>query len=308
MNLASQPEGLGKTCAVVVTYEIGSKIFDCVGSVIDQVDEIVIVDNGSGSSTVAALRNLELRSGVKIIYNPDNLGIACALNQGIEYAIEHGYRWILTLDHDSEATPGMVKKLLQGFLELGDRVGIVAARPFDRDTRRFVGIDLDQKEPYAFAKMPVISSGNLIDVGVFERIGFFNENLFVYYVDNEFCLRLLRNGLQIAVCCDAILLHSEGHKTPKRFLWKWVLYDQTSAKAKYYIARNGIFMVLKYPRAMSFGYEHSRRVISDLFKIFLYDEQPWQKAGYVLRGIRDGIRGRYGALTAHGSYSVARVN
>lgn len=280
---------------MVVTYHTGARIFACIDSIAGQVGGVVIVDNGSDNETLNALRELEARPQFRVIYNPSNLGIAGALNQGVQLAIRQGYGWVLTLDHDSEATPGMVDKLLEAYLTLGEHIGIVAANPFDTNTRTFQRRDIDHTARYVFTET-VISSGSLVDVAIFDVVGFFNEALFIYYVDDEFCLRASRSGLKIVQCCQALLLHREGSKVSKRFRGRGIFYDEQGREAKYYIARNGIYLAFRYPRETAFGYRHLRRVAADFVKILLYDEHPLSKAGYVLKGLWDGLRGRYGSL------------
>jgi hypothetical protein len=43
-------------------------------------------------------------------------------------------------------------------------------------------------------------------------------------------------------------------------------------------------------------YRVATRLAKDAIKVVLYDEQPIQKLSFTIRGIRDGIRGRYGEL------------
>jgi len=281
---------------VIVTYNVGPRVFDCVHAVIDQVGKVVIVDNGSENETLAALHKLEALSRVRVIYNRSNLGIARALNEGVEYALQHGYRWILTLDHDSEATPGMVGKLLQGFAMVGDGLGIVAANPFDRNAQAFQRLDVRHQTGCVVTKRPVNTSGSLVDSTVFATVGLFNEPLFLYYVDDEFCARVRRAGFSIAIHCDATLIHSEGNRVRRRFLWRNVFYDRYSKEARYYIARNGIYMTARYPREMGYGYVHAKRMFIDLVKTVLYDDEPVVKLRYALKGCSDALRGRYGGL------------
>lgn len=295
-SLAPPLSERANVCAVVVTHQIGAPIFQCVDSVIEQVGEVVIVDNGSRNGTLSAIHELEAHPRVKVIYNRANLGIARALNQGIEYALQKGYRWILTLDHDSEATPGMVEKLLQGFVAFGEDVGIVAANPFDRNAQAFQRRDVRDRTGCILTERPVNSSGSLIDSRVFAKVGLFNEPLFLYYVDDEFCARVRRAGFRIAINCDAALVHSEGHRVRRRFLWRTVFYDRYSKEARYYIARNGLYMTAKYPKEMGYGYVHAKRMFIDLTKTILYDEERVEKVRYALKGCWDALRGRYGSL------------
>jgi rhamnosyltransferase len=289
---------VNSVCAAIITYNIGAGIRRCFNSISEQVQEVLIIDNGSDSATTDELRALEGRHRATVIYNDRNLGIGAALNQGAHYAIKKGYRWLLSLDHDSEATPGMVEKLLESYATLGAGTGIVAARPFDRNAKLFCGppeaAGLDRG---AIEARMVLSSGSLIDVRTFDTVGFFNESLFLYCIDTDFCLRTRKAGLKIYVRCDALLLHAEGRKHWKRFLWRRVVHDGYSPEARYYIARNIVFMLRNYAR------EHPRfcleivahRLLQDSVKFMLYDGDRLRHVCSVLQGLYDGAMGRYGA-------------
>ena len=110
-------------CAVVVTYNIGEAIHRCVDSIQNQVGHVVIVDNASDEATRRELRQLAASRSITLILNEQNEGVARAYNQAVRWAQAHGFQWILTLDHDSEATPGMIDELLSGYGALG-RAGI----------------------------------------------------------------------------------------------------------------------------------------------------------------------------------------
>ena len=59
----------------------------------------IIVDNSSGN--LCSIRQL-LDGNVHMIENPNNYGIAKALNQIMEYGKDLGYEWVLLLDQDSD--------------------------------------------------------------------------------------------------------------------------------------------------------------------------------------------------------------
>ena len=110
--------GESNICAIIVTFNIGKGLFKCFESIKHQVDEVVIVDNNSNAETIQVLNEFEKLSDVNIIYNKENRGIAAALNQGVKYAIENNYDWVITLDHDSEATENMIKKMLTIYMRI----------------------------------------------------------------------------------------------------------------------------------------------------------------------------------------------
>lgn len=287
-------------CAVVVTYNIGRLAGRCIASIREQVGEVVIVDNGSGHGTQEELDKLALLSRVKIIRNSRNEGIARAMNQGIRRAIAHGYEWVLTLDHDSEATPGMVARLLRAYADLpgseAAQLGILGANPFDRNGKFFIyGVDPGSAtDPLEVTNL--VSSGSLIRSRVFKTVGFFDEGLFIYYVDDDFCIRVRRAGLKILLCSEAVLLHSEGLRIAKKLFGSRRQYVSYGKEAHYFLCRNGIHMLRRYRGARSLCHHIRGRIGWDFLRVLIYDQQKAQKVFYRLRGLWDGARGRYGPL------------
>jgi rhamnosyltransferase len=102
-------------CAAIVTFNIGEALHRCVDAIQNQVGHVLIVENGSGEPTRRELSRLTAPDSVTVILNEHNEGIARAFNQAVEWARGGGFQWILLLDHDSEATPGMVEELVRGY-------------------------------------------------------------------------------------------------------------------------------------------------------------------------------------------------
>ena len=81
-------------CAIIVTYHPTGEHIDNLSALVDQVDEVVIVDNGSGSATKELLDNLKCYSKVNVIYIRENIGIAAALNIGVKKAKTNDHQWV----------------------------------------------------------------------------------------------------------------------------------------------------------------------------------------------------------------------
>ena len=289
-----------RICAVIVTYNIGEAIHPCFRSIRNQVGHVLIVDNGSSEATRQELKKIGDSGAVTIILNPQNEGLAHAFNQAVQWARGKEFQWILTLDHDSEATPGMVEKLVAAYATLEQQgirnVGVVGANPFDRNVELFY-----QHHPRPQGGPPVedeevISSGSLIRLSVFDAIGLFNEDLFMYYVDTDFCMRLVRGGLRVYVCPEAILLHREGARRRRKILWLHANYDHYGKVARYYLTRNAIYMMRIHPVSQDDVYWMVRRNLKDHAKILLFDKERFSILWYSLRGLFDGLRGRVGPL------------
>lgn len=102
-------------CCVIVTYNIGERFYNCFNAIYNQVEKVIIVDNGSTEETLKVLKELESNTTATIIYNSENLGIAAALNKGVKFAEKNNYKWILTMDNDSISTEFMVEGMLNTY-------------------------------------------------------------------------------------------------------------------------------------------------------------------------------------------------
>ena len=288
-------------CAIIVTYNVGPAVHRCFDSIRDQVAHVIIVDNGSDEITRRELEKLASANSATIILNEKNEGIARAFNQGIKRAMGKGYPWVLTLDHDSEATPGMVEKLhraAQVLHQKGHRnVAIVGANWLDKNTGVFIKGFLPEGDSHPVQVGHLISSGSLINCEVFNKVGLFDEALFVYCVDDEFCLRLRRAGFELFLCPGAVLLHSEGSRQKRRFLWRNTFYDGYGKQVRYYVTRNYIYIFRRHHPGARWCYSICKRLLKDYVNVVLYSEAPASHILFGLRGISDALRNKYGPIS-----------
>lgn len=75
-------------CCIIVTYNIDNEFEKCFHAIKDQVDKVIIVDNGSNKDTLNYLDKINGEYNIKLIKNKQNMGIAYALNQGVKYALK----------------------------------------------------------------------------------------------------------------------------------------------------------------------------------------------------------------------------
>lgn len=277
-----------KVCACIITYNIDEKIIEVVNSIINQVEYVVIVDNASREKTIKILNDINKNERINVIFNKTNNGIAKALNQGVELAKMNKMDWVITLDHDSICNEGMIEEMLKvnDLYSDNDRIAILAPQVFEMNKKDFIS-NKNNKSDYIEVK-ECIQSGALFKVSVFDEIGYFDENLFIYHVDFDFCERTLKKGYKIIQCNNTILYHEEGYKIEKRFLGKKTFYNNYSSFAIYYITRNTIYM------AQAYSIFYLKRIVKDFIYILLYDDQRKERLLYWKRGLLDGILKRYG--------------
>lgn len=285
----------GKICAIIVSYNIGKDIYRCFDSVIDQVNEMVIVDNASADDTVNILRDIKKKfPNVELIENKENLGIAAALNEGAKYAIEKGHKWALTLDHDSEAENGMVGKMMDAYNNLTDKekesIGIIAP-----NYEIIKGLAYKEKYPSIIAT--AITSGQLVKTDIFKKSGFYKEDLFIECVDHEFCLRVLKRGFKTLLAPGAVLKQRIGLPQLHNIFGKKIVACNHSPERYYYIFRNSIYLYKNYFLVAPIWILNNMvSSIVILLKILFLEENKIKKFKMILKGCADGIRDKYGKL------------
>ena len=224
----------------------------------NQVDEIVVVDNGSAQPIKTILAQPETAtltgdvSHITVIVLTENQGIASGFNIGTETAREGGAEFVLLLDHDSVPAADMVSKLLTGYQQASSEsatgsVAAVGPRIVDaRDKHEFPFIRLgwfrnqhircaDSHENLVACDF-LISSGSLIAMSAFDKIGGFDEALFIDSVDLEWCFRARSAHFSLYGICDAKLNHRLGDH--RRAVLNKIFLVVHSPLRIYYITRN----------------------------------------------------------------------
>ena len=279
-------------CAVVVSYNPPPEILENIAALRPQVNSVVVVDNGSSEPDLEMLRRERATYDFELIENGCNLGIAAALNIGVREIIAKGGSWAALFDQDSKVEPGFLDFMLKAVegVPNSSQVGIVCPVYVDKGTAAVLPI-LRSKTGQILTAM---TSGSLIRMELFERLGSFNESLFIDYVDIEFCLRSRRAGYAIIQCPSAVLHHSQGRITRHRLLGRWFGTTNHSAVRRYYITRNRLWVLGKFLKDWSWSRQEARALITETTKMLLLEKDRLPKLKGVSLGLLDAFRGRMG--------------
>lgn len=285
-----------KVAGIIVSYNPDSNLFDSINLLLNQVEKVIIVDNGSKEKYVKYIKSIN-EDKIEIILNKENLGVATALNIGVRKALENGYEWILTMDQDSKASPDMVKKMFNVYNSINreERKDILSIFPNFVDERIQSIEENSNMNSYEYVDAD-ITSGNLLRKEVFEKVGFFDDSLFIDLVDTDFCMRLNEKGIKMIKIRDAVLYHSLGEsKTIKGILGSFNTSNH-SALRRYYMTRNRFYIWEKYKGLNSFTLNRDKKLFKKEFvKIILGEKDKVNKIKMVLRGYKDykkGIKGK----------------
>jgi len=286
----------GPISAIVVTFHPRKEYLENLVKIRVQVDLLIVVDNGSNDEELALLRLASRELGFELIENGDNLGTAAALNLGIREARKASCRWVALFDQDSAVTPGFISTMIAEFQAYSQERKILQIIPRYLDPE--TGIERTVSTFQDGGVFLTITSGSLFSMEAFEKCGLFQENLFIYCVDDDYSLRMRKNGYYIGVSKNAILLHQSGHPTSRRLFGMTLITKNYRPEVRYYYARNKVWILRFYgktfPRLI---FPTLRELVTIPLKIALMEDAPWHKIRLFIRGLGDGLAGRMGRLS-----------
>jgi len=285
-----------RASAVVVTFHPSAQDLQNIAAIRAQVDLLIVVDNGSSAEDLTRMRLSSQAPGSVLIENGENLGVAAALNLGVQEALKQGYQWIALFDQDSAVTDGFIASMIEEFQSCRTRKPIMQMIPRYRDPK--TGLEGSVSEFGDGGAFLTITSGSLFSREAFAECGLFREDLFVYGVDDDYSLRIRRKGFFIGVSQNAVLLHQSGHPTSRRVFGKTLTTKNYRPESRYYYARNKVWILRTYagvfPRLLI---PTLREFVTIPLKIALIEEAPGRKIKLFMRALLDGVAGRMGRLS-----------
>lgn len=284
---------------VYVTYSADVPLLKkSIESIISQVDKAYIVDNTPNGDPLLS----ELESDkVEVIFLNDNLGIAYAQNVGIKKSIDEGVDYVMLSDQDTVYPDDYVENMLPVFTGKED---IAAVAPRFNDAVKESADGFIEVKPWVFKQfyptsglhdvMQVIASGKILNTKLLSKIGLMDEDLFIDWVDLEWCWRARKHGFKIIGNADVTIEHQLGDES------KDIGYREVNLRSHmrhYYITRNAFHLAL---HNNSLGLSHR---ITLFFKSFRYVfgfpilAKPHLKhLKYVMLGFFHGLIGKQGKL------------
>ncbi len=205
--------------------------------------EIWVVDNASLDNTVEMVE--EGFKKVRLIKNPINGGFAKGQNLALKKITGD---FALLLNPDTEIPEGVIDKMVE-FMEQNPKCGIASCVIYDYSGKlQSNGGDLPfglslfswlfnleilgslpnlhrmDKDYYTQSHSVGWVGGTfvLVKSQVFEKVGYLNEDYFMYFEDIEFCLRAKRAGFDVMINCDVSIKHKGGASSDDPRLRQWL--------------------------------------------------------------------------------------
>lgn len=255
-----------------------SRLQENINAIKSQIDKIIFIDNGSKNIDII---NQILPQDSVLIKNSKNIGIATALNQILQYALDNDYKWVLTLDQDSVVSNNIGKVYLECINNISDEVGMICCNIKDRNANFVKKNNKQEIDGYI---NQCITSASMLRVNAWKKIGGFDDSMFIDSVDFDICINLRNNGWKIYKTFKTQLLHEVGHSKVIKIFGKEYLSLNHSPFRYYYIARNNIYLGRKYGMLL----RNIRVLIRIFWSILFYEEKKINKTVKIFKGIIDG--------------------
>lgn len=249
---------------IIVNYNTYDLVLQCIESVVKNTSkifyEIIVVDNNSPNREIEQLNKIHPQ--VKLILNNKNSGFGIANNIGSKIA-KGGVLFLL--NSDTIVIDNSIYELYK-FIIKNPNVGACGGNLYDENlkpaasfTRFMPSLFLDVDSLffntisriiykgdifYSKSKLPFKILGNIsgadlmISKIIFDELGGFDEEYFMYYEETDLLFRLRKKGYQTYIVPSSKIIHLEGaSETFKPNKWDWSL----DSKRKYYIKNKSSF-------------------------------------------------------------------
>lgn len=209
----------------IVNYNSRSNLAKCLLSVEKyfprELELQVVIINNEEKKIESRSRNF----GIDIVESGENLGFGKAQNRG---SVVAKGKYLLLLNPDAQIFPGSVSSLLETF-SADERMGIVGPlllgeggslekshygqgkTPLSMVKEKFFkGKPASFSENNTFEVDWVSGGAMMIKRDLFEQMGGFDENYFMYFEDVDLCLRARQLGWKVAVNPKSRVYHRGG--------------------------------------------------------------------------------------------------
>jgi len=283
-------------CASIVLYNPTDEIFQNIDSYVSFIDTLIVIDN---SESINQKIQDELYSRyTKVVYigSNENLGIATALNLACDKGIELGFEWILTMDQDSKFInfSDYTKCLLE--LDNKEEVAILGSNTM------WHAADNLPASPTCnhIEKFLVITSGNFLNLKLFNNIGRFEDKLFIDMVDHDYCMKAQQKKYKIYFYKDILVEHSLGMLFQRKNIFTGKIRNKIehSPQRAYYITRNSFYLYKKYSKEFPEEFNLLKTLnilfIHEITKILIYEDKKREKIKAKFIGLYHALSDQYG--------------
>lgn len=274
-----------KLTAAIILYHYDGKIINNAIELSKLFRYIIVFDNNEEAVTNNAIDELKKINNVFYFSKNKNKGLAYGLNYCCNRALKMGNDWIVLLDQDSKMSKEDIEKMEHFILkeDMDGTLGIAASAV--KDNWRV------PKQQKVKRKDVVITSGMFLKLSAFKEVGLFNQKLFLYYVDFDYCLRMREKKYRILQNMGVIMEHNCFDDQDTKGGYK---VNKYTAIRHYYSIRNWLYMKRRFPKEKAFLERERENCKERIEEMIYFDSGRCKKVLALLLGILDYYRKKFG--------------
>ena len=275
--------------AIVVVHDSAAKMPACLAALVREGVPIIVVDNASDDDSARVAEGF----GACVIRNPKNEGFGRAMNIGLRAATTE---LALLVNPDLVLDEGAVARLVDA-ATLWPDAAILAPRLIEPDGRLFFANQSALSQgalcnargahwtPEGDCCAPFLSGACwLVRRAPVLTLGGFDENIFLFYEDDDLCRRVRDAGYGLIHVHDAIARHERGASaSPKR---------GRIFKARRHLVWSRAYISRKYDLGSPLAGIILTNGPKAMLALLLLDRSRFERYGGSLQGCIDFMRGR----------------
>jgi rhamnosyltransferase len=240
-----------RICLIIVAFRPEIDVLNrVISSIFRDVEKIYIYDNTDVGLNLS-IDDFNFNVPIKLFGTGDNIGIAAAQNFFLKEAVAEGFDFVVMSDQDTIFpacyvadlarhcfTRNDVAAVFPGWLDINLQGEAKYPGQYIFDSRNRLRIDLDQPDVLEISH--AISSGMMINLRNLRRVGLMRDDLFIDWVDNEWCWRARASGFVLLAVPAVKIRHTLGDCTVKVFGKNFV---KRGMARNYYIVRNALYLI-----------------------------------------------------------------
>jgi len=248
-----------KLSVLIVNFASASYLENCIASIYCKFSdflswEVIIINNDKEDISKLSLDF----SNIKILNSSGNTGFGSGINMGAKEACGE---FLLTLNPDTEIISENIKNVLDEFSK-DDKIGIISGKIISKKGvvepwsagKELTFFDLILNNAGFSRSRNIWNSPKKIECDwttgtalfikkdLFDKLGGFDENFFMYFEDMDLCKRMRNLGKKVVFFPEFEIYHSSGQSYVDKTLQKKHYYDSM----EYYFKKYGHSMTRKF--------------------------------------------------------------
>jgi GT2 family glycosyltransferase len=247
---------------------------------------IIIVDNGS--QDITELKKVSKKFGAKLIINKINKGFGEASNQGANIA-KTEFIFFLNPDAtiETETLINLEKSaaINPNVFAMNPKILKPSGRQyFKRSSHLLDRSDwMSRVAPEETCLVNILSGAAFfIRRKVFNDIGGWDENIFLYHEEDDLCIRIQQNNGKLMFVSTAIARHIRGSSTPQS--------KESSYFKGWHMGQSRVYATRKHKRRFAISYALIESILQLISPVSLISSRKRAKSWGYLSGVISSLR------------------